>query len=56
MLRAVEVGAAGYFVAGFGLDVVAARGGAGFRGHGFGGGGGMGWREEGACRGMIEKP
>ena len=35
MLRAVELGAAGYFVAGFGLDVGAAGYGAGFWGHGF---------------------
>ena len=34
MLRAVELGFARDFVAGFGLDVVAARGGAGFGRHG----------------------
>lgn len=34
MLRAVELRFAGYFVAGFGLDVVAAGGGAGFGWHG----------------------
>ena len=33
MLRAVELCFAGYFVAGFGLDVVAAGGGAGFGWH-----------------------
>lgn len=34
VLRAVELGFAGYFVAGFGLDVVAAGGGAGLGWHG----------------------
>ena len=35
VLRAVELGPAGYFVAGFGLDVGASGYGAGFWGHGF---------------------
>lgn len=48
MLRAVELRFAGYFVAGFGLDVVAAGGGAGFGWHGW-----VFWRRYGVWKSEV---